>query len=354
MERFTTLIRWLTVLTILSAPPFLVVGAIQALSWLLYRLFPSASFLPWLGIEEYAIIVLSTHVLFSVGLMWLLVRRWKRSERSRGRVTPALLAAVAVPLAMPFLAFWPLSLLMHFFDRLFSHVSSTPWWFLGIGAYTLLSAWLLSDMARCVAIGLIALISSSVALIWLIMRERRQFWRREHFYTSLVALAGVLAFPLLMPYRPAVRAASGIELRLVERPGLMEGAVRRCQAAAEVRGCQYEPLGWADAQTLVYRQWCGGRYEMGVWHPGNSQAPHAYHLDTDEVTPFVGDLDALTQETCAPSVCVLPALAEREPFEPGYYPGRYEDALISPGGHWIAFTAEHVYGPEDLLVTSRN
>lgn len=355
MERHIALKHWLIVLAILFAPAFLVVGAMWALSWLLYRLFPSASFLAWLGIEGYAVTVLGAHVLLSAGLMWLLVRRWRRSERWQGGVAPPLLTAVAVPLAMPCLAFWPLSLLMRLSHRLFPSISSTVWWFFGIEAYTFLSAWLLSDMARYMAISLIALISSLAALIWLIMQERRQFWRRGHFYTSLVALVGVLAFPLLMHYRPVVRAAPGVELRLVERPGLMEGAVRSCQAAAEVQGCQYEPLGWADAQMLVYRKWCGGHYDkMGIWHPGDSQPPQAYHLDTDEVSPYDGDLDTISRETCLPSVCVLPALAKREPFEQGYHPGQYEDALISPDGHWVAFTAEHIYGPEDILVISHN
>jgi len=354
MERHTALKRWLIVLIILFAPPFLVVAAMWALSWLLYRLFPSASFLAWLGIEGYAFTVLGMHVLLSVGLMEFMVRRWRRSERQQGGVILPLLTAVAVPLTMPFLAFWPLSLLMRLSHRLFPSISSTAGWFFGIEAYPFLSAWLLSDMTRYVTISLVALASSSAALIWLIMRERRQFWRRGHFYASLIAFAGVLAFPLLMHYRPVVQAVPGVELRLVERPSLVEGAVRGCQAAAEVRGCQYEPLGWADAQTLVYRKWCGGRYEMGVWHPGDSQPLQAYHLGTDEVTPFEGDLGALTHETCAPLVCVLPALAKRESSEQGYHPGQYEDALISPDGHWVAFTAEHIYGPEDLLVISQN
>jgi hypothetical protein len=355
VERHTTLKRWLTMLMILFAPPFLAVGAMRALSWLLDRLFPSVSLLARLGIEEYAVAVLGMPVLLSAGLMGLMVHRWRQGERWQGGVTPPLLTAIAVPLAMPFLALPPLALIMRLSHQLVSNTSSTAWWFFGIvGAYPFLSAWLLSTMARYVTISLVALVLSSTALIRLIMQERRQIWRCEHFYASLIAFAGVLAFPLLMRYQPAVRAAPGVELRLVERPGPIEGAVRDCQAAAEVRGCQYEPLGWADAQTLVYRQWCDGRYEMGVWHPGDSRPPQAYHLDTDEVTPFEADLDALTRETCAPSICVLPALAKREPFEPGYYPGRYEDALISPNGRWVAFTAEHVYGPEDLIVTSHN
>ena len=355
MERHTTLKRRFIVMAILFAPPFVVVGAMQVLSWLLYRLLPSASFLARLGIEGYAATVLGAHVLLSAGLMGLLVRRRRRSEGWQGGATPPLLAAVAVPLAMPFLAFWPLSLLMRLSHRLFPYVSSTVWWFLGIEAYPFLSAWLLSDMTRYVVLSLAALVLSSAALLWLITQERRQFWRREHFYALVIAFVGVLAFPLLMHYRPVVRTAPGVELHLVERPGLMEGAVRGCQAAAEVRGCQYEPLGWADAQTLVYRQWCDGHYdEMGVWHPGDSRPPQAYHLDADAVMPFEGDLGALTRETCAPSACVLPALARRAPFEQGYHPGQYEDALVSPDGRWVAFTAEHIYGPEDLLVTSND
>jgi hypothetical protein len=347
MERHTTLKHRLTVLAILFAPPFLVVGVIQALFWLLYRLFPSAPlFLAWLGIERYAATVLGAHVLISTGLMGLLVRRWKRSERWH-----FVLTAVAIPLAMPFLAFWPLSLLGWLSYRLFPS-SFTPWLFFGVEMYPFLSTSLLSDATRYVIVSLAALILTLAALTWLAAQERRQVWRRGRFYVLLAAIASVLAFPLLMRYRPVVKAAPGVELRLVDEPGLLEGVVKSCQAGAEVRGCQYEPLGWADAQTLVYRIRCGGRYEMGVWHPGAPQPPQAYHLDTDEVSPFDGALDALTRETCATSNCVLPALAERKQFEQGYYPGQYGTPLISPDDRWVAFTTKHVYGPEDLLVIS--
>jgi hypothetical protein len=32
------------------------------------------------------------------------------------------------------------------------------------------------------------------------------------------------------------------------------------------------------------------------------------------------------------------------------YPEHFEDAVISPNEQWVVFTAEHLYGPEDLLV----
>ena len=343
----TKMKRWqfvLAALAILFAPPFLVTVAIQWLFWLLYRLFGSVSLPAWFGIKGYAVTVLGMHILISAVLMGLLVRQCRPSERWQ-----FILTAVAVPLAMPFLAFLPLSSLM----RLLSS-TSMPGWLFGIVAYPFLSQWLLSDMTRYVTISLAALILTSAALIWLMVHERRWIWRRGRFYVLLVALTSVLAFPFVMCYQPAVEAAPGVELRIVEKPGLLEGVVKRCQVMAEVRGCVYEPLGWADARTLVYRKWCKGYYTEEGWEPLAPQLPQAYHLDTNGVSPFDGDLDALSDKTCAPSVCVSPALAERTYFPPLYYlPGHFGDPLVSPDGCWVAFTARHVYGPEDLLVISK-
>ena len=344
MRRQTRMICWLTVLAILFAPPFLVIGAFQGLTWPLYWLFHSTSLPAWFGIRGFAITVLGMHILISAVLMGLLVRRRRPPERWQ-----FILTAVAVPLAMPFLAFWPLSSLM----RLLSSISM-PGWLFGIVAYPFLSQWLLSDMTRYVTISLAALILTSAALIWLMVHERRWIWRRGRLYLLLVALTSVLAFPFVMRYQPAVEAAPGVELRIVEKPGLLEGVVKRCQVMAEVRGCVYEPLGWADARTLVYRKWCKGYYTEEGWEPLAPQLPQAYHLDTNGVSPFDGDLDALSDKTCAPSVCVSPALAERTCFPPLHYlPGHFEDPVISPDGRWVAFTACHIYGPEDLLVISK-
>ena len=212
-------------------------------------------------------------------------------------------------------------------------------------------ATLLSDVTRYLAVSLAALTLALVALIWLVVRERGQAWRRKRFYLLAIALVAVLAFPLLMHYQPAFKTAPGIEMRIVDEPDLLRGVVKSCQAAAEVRGCQYEPLGWADAQTLVYRQWCGGYYTEEGWQLGSPGVPMLYDLSTGAVGGSLVD-HAPSYETCDPAVCVSPALTEKQPFPLGYLPGQYEDALISPDGRWVAFTAEHVYGPEDLLVIS--
>jgi len=337
--------RWqfvLAALAILFVPPLLVTVAIQWLFWLLYRLFDSVSLPAWFGIQGFAVTVLGMHILISAVLMGLLVRRQKRAERWQ-----LVLTAVAVPLAMPFLAFWPLSALM----RLLSSTSMTGW-LLGIAAYPLLSQWLMSDMTRYVTISLAALILTSAALVWLAVRERRRIWRRGRLYLLLIALASVLAFPFVMRYQPAVEAAPGVELRIVEKPGLLEGVVKQCQVGAEVRGCVYEPLGWVYEHTLVYRKWCGGFYTKEGWQPGSPGCPMLYDLKTGKIGLSLADR-APSYETCNPAVCVSPALAERTYFPPLHYlPGHFEDPVISPDGRWIAFTARHVYGPEDLLIIS--
>ncbi len=246
------------------------------------------------------------------------------------------LVSLALLCALPFLVITPTYLLLWLLYPLFP----SPRWF-WLEAPAFFSAWLLSDPARYIALSLLALGLGAGAWLWLIIRERGSFWRRTRFYLLALALVAVLAFPLYAPYRPAVVAAPGAELHVVKELGLLERAVKWCQAAAEVSGCQYEPLGWADDQTLVYRRWCGGRYTDAGWQPGEPQPPRAYRLDTGRTTPFVGDIARLSSEP-APRMAAVH----------DYRPGRYAKALVSPNGQWIAFTVQHIYGPEDLLIAA--
>jgi hypothetical protein len=139
----------------------------------------------------------------------------------------------------------------------------------------------------------------------------------------------------------------GIELRQVDPPGLLQGVVKQAQVAVEQNEYQYEPLGWADVQTFVYRLWHGGRYEGETWVPGAALGVYAYDVQAAEVTPFVGDPEAVIREFCARADCVEPRL---EDGPPPYFPGHYATTLLSPDGRWAAFTVRHTYGPEDLLV----
>jgi hypothetical protein len=259
------------------------------------------------------------------------------------------LTLLALLFTLPFLAAIPLMTLLNLIAKF--HPEAPLYLILVLDMPLFFIDLFLSDPTRYLAITLAALLPALAAWVWLIARERGQVWRRGRFYLLTLFLAAILAFPLLMRYQPPVKAAPGVEMHIVEEPGLLAGAIKSCQAAAEIPGCQYEPLGWADAQTLVYRKWCDGHYTRATWQPGSPGVPLLYDLATGRVGGSLLD-STPSRETCAPSACVLPALAERKPFEQGYYPGEYGDALVSPDGRWVAFTVRYIYGPEDLLVVS--
>jgi hypothetical protein len=274
-----------------------------------------------------------------------------------------LLTALTFLLAFPFLVLSGMSLLGQAGGSpLFQILSRLPTVLTAnLVAPGFFAALLFSRMERYLAFSLAVIVLGMAALVWLMVAERRAALRRGRFWILALALAATIAAPGLLAYQPAVKAAPGWTLRMVEPPGPLEGFVRTCQAAAEVPGeCQYEPLGWADEETLVYRKWCGGHFVVGrenapsEWDPGIPGILLAYSVTTGDVAPFEGDPTSLHHQTCDPNRCVQPGLALAPGFPPpGYFAGYFGDPLLSPDGRRVAFTARHVYGPEDLLVIER-
>jgi len=216
-----------------------------------------------------------------------------------------------------------------------------------------LAALLFSDVGRYLAVSGAAVGLISVGLTLSALRERQTTSQRPPFYVLAFALLPVIALPLAfssMPYRPGVEPKAGVEMELVARSRWPFQTVRKCQAIAGVSSYQYEPLGWVDDETLIYRVWRGGRHGRDGWRsqPGSPGPPLAYHLDDETVTRFRGDLSDLHRETCEPAACVEPALAD----VPSYHPGRFAEPIVSPGGGWIAFTAWPFDEPEGLLLVS--
>ncbi|MBC7226508.1 MAG: hypothetical protein H5T61_04685 [Thermoflexales bacterium] len=272
----------------------------------------------------------------------------------------SILTALALLASLPFCVLGAASLLGQMGgDQLFRYLSDLPTILTAsLTAPTFFAALLFSRAERYLAFGIAALGLGLAAWVWLIATERRAAFHRARFWSLGLALVTVVAVPFLVSYRPAAKAAPGWTLRIVEPPGLLDGFVRACQAVAEVQGeCQYEPLGWANEETLVYRKWCGGRFQVDManarseWDPGVAGPPLAYSVATGRSTPFEGDPGSLYRQTCSPSRCVTPGLTAQAGFPPpGYFSGHFGDPLLSPDGRRVAFTARHVYGPEDLLV----
>jgi hypothetical protein len=223
--------------------------------------------------------------------------------------------------------------------------SAAPLYLMELPAYFFF--WLLSSLPRYLALNAAVLSTSIAALTLVCIRLRGCAWRSARFYLSLLGIVAVLALPLWMHYRPAAEPLPGVELRQVDPPGLLQGVVKWAQVAVEQSEVQYEPLGWTDAQTLVYRLWRGGHYEGENWVPGGSQGLYAYNTVTARVTAFSEDPETIVREFCARAECVKPRLSDGPA---PYFPGHYATTLLSPDGRWAAFTVRHTYGPEDLLV----
>lgn len=220
------------------------------------------------------------------------------------------------------------------------------------------SAWALKSFHRFLLFSLSVLSGLLLGLLW--------EWRggpapdrgaRGMFLSG--ALLGILAFPWIVPpYQPALETQTGVEWQWVERPNRLQGLIKRLQTLIETPGeCIYEPLGWADKETLVYRKWCGGRWRIdweqahSEWDPGLPQPPVAYRRTTGEIRPFEGSLATLRRRSCSPATCITPYLQSRYGRDgPSYFPGHFQEPLPSPDGQWVAFTARHLYGPEDLVM----
>jgi len=251
--------------------------------------------------------------------------------------------ALATALAAPFALVLPWLALFRGLMGLFP--DAAPLYLLELPPYLWFRV--LSSLPRYLGFSLATLLLALLGAALSLVRQRGRAWRGARLYLALLSAVAVLAFPFWMHYQPAAQPVPGIELRQVDPPGLLQGVVKQAQVAVEQNEYQYEPLGWADAQTFVYRLWHGGRYEGETWVPGAALGVYAYDVQAAEVTPFVGDPEAVIREFCARADCVEPRL---EDGPPPYFPGHYATTLLSPDGRWAAFTVRHTYGPEDLLV----
>lgn len=316
---------------------------LQGLFWLVWRVPDWAFMTPR---NQWWIVIGTPVVVVVAGLAYLVASQPTRAAKRETAIT-----AVAALVVQPFsavtgtLALWRL-------------VGSEAWSRMSGIAETLsfpyvLTALLFSDVMRYISFSAVALGLIAVGVVWSVRRKGEPASRRLPVYVLAVSLVPVVAFPLTLrsiPYRPSVQPNPGVEVEAVVRSRWPFQTVRMCRAIAGDATDQYEPLGWVDEETLVYRVWRGGRHGGDVWHsrPGAPGAPLAYHLSDGAIARFRGDLSDLHHDPCDPVVCVERALAD----VPSYHPGRFEEPIVSPGGGWIAFTAWGFDRPEDLLVMS--
>ncbi len=261
--------------------------------------------------------------------------------------------SLTAPFAISFIALVGLAALAALYGM--SVAIPLPWIVFFDGPQTAV-AFLFADATRYVLFSLLAFLLLVGWLVRWAVQSRRHLLSRPHFYLLLSGIACILGFGWFHQYRPAVNPAPTARLQVVQEPDFLTGIVRHNQVSAEIEGCAFEALGWADANTLVYRQWCGGYYDPNnhyAWKDGAPTPPRAYRVDAKADLPYTDDLALVSRETCAYFSCVRPLLAKDSVHTSSpspRYPAAQDDPVLSPDGKRVAFRAKHVYGPEDLLV----
>ncbi len=222
-------------------------------------------------------------------------------------------------------------------------------WLQTLGRTALFPPWIIAPFALvvgtmglapwsvCLALGL------GIVAIVVAWRGIRKRWARALLAVGLLAM---LAFPLVYRYQPAVMAAPGHRLILVTMPvTFCEHVQRNAETYWEIKGCDYELVGWDEDETLFYNETCeGASPRLWAFNPQKDAQPVLADALPETLFPIVNEPAAIDYVRAD----VYPPSAE-ESVRRLSFP---EPWIISPSGRWVAALARHVYGPEDIIIVS--
>jgi hypothetical protein len=159
-----------------------------------------------------------------------------------------------------------------------------------------------------------------------------------------ITLAGILAYPFLNVYQPALTAAPGYEMRVATQPDLLDGVVKSAHKTMEMTPCEYTLLGWSTPDQLYYAEQCNnGNSRTWLYDVSLNRSQAVIAPPRRYATNTCGDV-TLSDWVRAPSV--YPAAAEPS-VRQVYLQG---NSLSAPNCEWVAAIARHGYGPEDVIL----
>jgi len=159
-----------------------------------------------------------------------------------------------------------------------------------------------------------------------------------------VAVVGIVAFPGLFGYQPAVVAAPGVVMYVATQPGWLDGIVKAQQDMADEVPSTYTLLGWSADGVLYYEETITATQVGRTWAyvPGAAQ-PQLVVAPVGIVPTVPAERETL--------LGLVRAQVSPPSAEPLTRPlAIHHDGLASPDGRWAAAVAKHVYGPEDVVV----
>jgi len=258
-------------------------------------------------------------------------------------LSPKGLAVVATLLAIPFLSFYWMALSL-FIPGVISAaglhwltpLSAVPYMPFAFFAYTLFGhvpGYVLCT-AACVTIALAGL-----------KRCSRASWRLRVWL--LLILCGVVAFPALFHYHPALVAGPGYGLQLATDPGFPGGVIKASQNFVERTPCEYELLGWSADQSLYYRAHCAAETRLWRYSPTRGGSQVQVSNNPAELSSAAVGKNTVLDMVRADGV--RPATAEASLRSILLH----SQGVASPDGRWVAVVTQHVYGTQDVVVLSR-
>ncbi|MEM8860772.1 MAG: hypothetical protein AAGD96_20810 [Chloroflexota bacterium] len=160
-------------------------------------------------------------------------------------------------------------------------------------------------------------------------------------YFMPVALLFICIY--IFQYDPPVEAIEGYELIHLTDPGLIGGVHKNLQSLFEITPCEYEILGWDNADNLFFVAICRGVRSTYVFHHEelkviqNPKVPQ--QLNKNEIPPWEYRNYLLAGD-------VWPSTAEK-PTRRLYV---QENGVVSPDGKNIAFVTQRIYSVQDVLI----
>lgn len=210
--------------------------------------------------------------------------------------------------------------------------------------FTWWALWLTSSLRRLLFSSTLSYLLVSIVGVLLVVASVIVTQRsRLSLALLLITSLGILAYPFLNAYRPALAAAPGYEMRVATQPSPLDGIVKSTQASLEITPCRYTLLGWNTSEQLFYKEQCDGVTRTWLYDVAQRKALSVIAPPGDYVVNTCSDI-TVSDWVRAPSV--YPPEVEPE-VRKVYLEG---NSRPSPDCRWVAVITRHVYGPEDVVL----
>lgn len=196
-----------------------------------------------------------------------------------------------------------------------------------------------------------AIVISVSILVYLVKTFKVQSFKKWRIYFSVILLIFVgLPLIYLGNYEAPLKAKANTQLYLVNDFNYFEKVIGNMNRSSEGKDYDYELLGWADNNTLVYKKF-KNNYVFGTDYR-KTQPPTLldtkYYSISENKTASYKENAKFYNSECKFDACVKPYLANSNVILEKA--SKDKEAIISPDGNYVAFMGKAWYGPYDIMI----